>query len=265
MCFGTPDLCICQPMQDFLNDYFQKKVAEIRKTKKVLSMPDDASPDSSLAAPWTIKNFHGFHGIDSVCFARHCEEHLNTIVRCNLPPLNQLQFYHPNVDQVSLSPNSSFFRSCSLGGAQCGLHHGVLRECWLLCAHLEVAQDGALAPWIEEVPSPAFTVWKISRSGICVCMDCRSALFLCFHILDGFLIWGLWHFIWHFGHTFLGEPPYTFVLCRSGWSGKLPIFAASWSMPCCCASVLNLQGARRFAFWSSSCTSWWLMKATAAI
>jgi hypothetical protein len=51
-------------MQDFLNDYFQKNVAEIRKTKKVLLMPDDASPDSSLAAPWIIKNFHGFHGIE---------------------------------------------------------------------------------------------------------------------------------------------------------------------------------------------------------
>ena len=64
LCFGTPYLCICQPMQDFLNDYFQKNVAEIRKTKKVLLMPDDASPDSSLAAPWIIKNFHGFHGIE---------------------------------------------------------------------------------------------------------------------------------------------------------------------------------------------------------
>ena len=30
-------------MQDFLNDYFQKNVAGIRKTKKVLLMPDDAS------------------------------------------------------------------------------------------------------------------------------------------------------------------------------------------------------------------------------
>ena len=99
----------------------------------------------------------------------------------------------------------------------------------------------------------AFTWWKISRSGICVCMDCRIALFFCFHIFDSFLIWSLWHFIWHFGHNFLGGPPYIFLLCRSGWSGKL------------CASVLNLQGARRFTFWSSSFTSWWLMKATAAI
>ena len=64
-------------------------------------------------APWTIKNFHGFHGIDSVCFARHCEEHLNRIIRCNLPQLNQLEFYHPNVDQVSLSPNSPFFPRAS--------------------------------------------------------------------------------------------------------------------------------------------------------
>ena len=214
---------------------------------------------------------------------------LNRIIRCNLPQLNQLEFYHPNVDQVSLSPNSSFFRSCSLGGAQCGLHNGVLRECWLLCAQHEVAKDGALAPWIEvcdpyQVPRPeglglgaskrcrmshrsffVFTFWKISRSGICVCMDCRIALFFCFHILGSFLICSLWHFIWHFGHNFLGGHPYTFVLCRSGWRGKLPMFAASWSMPCCCASVLNLQGARRFAFWSSSFTSWWLMKATAAI
>jgi hypothetical protein len=84
---------------------------------------------------------------------------LNRIIRCNLPQLNQLEFYHPNVDQVSLSPNSSFFRSCSLGGAQCGLHNGVLRECWLLCAQHEVAKDGALAPWIEvcdpyQVPRP---------------------------------------------------------------------------------------------------------------
>ena len=70
---------------------------------------------------------------------------LNRIIRCNLPQLNQLEFYHPNVDQVSLSPNSSFFRSCSLGGTQCGLHHGVLREWWLLCAQHEVAQDGALS------------------------------------------------------------------------------------------------------------------------
>jgi hypothetical protein len=79
-------------MQDFLNDYFQKNVAEIRKTKKVLLMPDDASPDSSLAAPWIIKNFHGIHGIDSVCFARHCEEHLNRIIRCNLPQEISLNF-----------------------------------------------------------------------------------------------------------------------------------------------------------------------------
>ena len=64
-------------------------------------------------APWTIKNFHGFHGIDSVCFARHCEEHLNRIIRCNLPQLNQLEFYHPNVDQDRLSPNSSFFPRAS--------------------------------------------------------------------------------------------------------------------------------------------------------
>lgn len=42
-----------------------------------------------------------------------------------------------------------FFWSCSLGGAQCGLHHGVLRQCWLLRAQHEVAQDGAVAPWIE--------------------------------------------------------------------------------------------------------------------
>ena len=62
--FGTPYLCICQPMQDFLNDYFQKNVAEIRKTKRVLVMPDDACPDSSLAAPRILQNFHGFHGID---------------------------------------------------------------------------------------------------------------------------------------------------------------------------------------------------------
>lgn len=60
LCFGTPYLCICQPVQDFLNDYLQKNVNEIRKTKKVLVMPDDAPPDSSLAAPWIIKNFHGF-------------------------------------------------------------------------------------------------------------------------------------------------------------------------------------------------------------
>ena len=186
LCFGTPYLCICQPMQDFLNDYFQKNVAESRKTKKVLSMPDDASPDSSLAAPWIIKNFHGFHGIDSVCFARHCEEHLNRIVRCNLPQLNQLEFYHPNVDQVSLSPNSSFFRSCSLGGAQCGLHHGVLRECWLLCAHHEVAQDGALAPWIEEVPRP-------EGLGLGASKRCRMShrSFSCFHSMENFQIWNL--------------------------------------------------------------------------
>jgi hypothetical protein len=44
-------------MQDFLNDYFMKNVSEIRKTKKVLAMPDDSSPDSSLAAPWIIKNW----------------------------------------------------------------------------------------------------------------------------------------------------------------------------------------------------------------
>ena len=69
----------------------------------------------------------------------------------------------------------------------------------------------------------------------------------------------------HFGHNFLGGPPYTLVLCRSGWSGKLPIFAACWSTPCCCASALNRQGARRFAFWSSSCRSSCLMKATSAI
>jgi len=61
---------------------------------------------------------------------------------------------------------------------------------------------------------PVFTVWKISRSGICVCMDCRSALFFCFHILDSFLIWGLWHFIWHFGYNFLGEPHA--LLCCAG-------------------------------------------------
>ena len=92
-----------------------------------------------------------------------------------------------------------------------------------------------------------FQIWNLCMHGL----SHRSVF--CFHIFDSFLIWSLWHFIWHFGHNFLGGPPYIFLLCRSWWSGKL------------CASVLNLQGARRFTFWSSSFTSWWLMKATAAI
>ena len=172
MCFGTPYLCICQPTQDFLNDYFQKNVAEIRKTKKALSMPNDASPDSSLAAPWIIiKNF-----------ARHCEEHLNRIIRCNLPQLNQLEFYHPNVDQVNLSPNSSFFRSCSLGGAQCGLHHGVLRECWLLCA-----QTWSCTRWcsrsldrgMRSIPSPE--TWRTWAWGFKAVPHVTSQFFLFSH------------------------------------------------------------------------------------
>ena len=144
-------------------------------------MPNDASPDSSLAAPWIIiKNF-----------ARHCEEHLHRVIRCNLPQLNQIEFYHPNVDQVSMSPNSSFFRSCSLGGAQCGLHHGVLRECWLLCAQHEVAQDGAPAPWIE-VCDP-YQVPRTEGLGLGASKRCRMShrSFSCFHILENFQIWNL--------------------------------------------------------------------------